>query len=98
MKVNIIIQKLIRNKENLEDANKLLSDIEKYKENAGMDQASNVAIVIPNKKHIKPPVVIEEQPIPITKQNKMQLRFLEMLRLSSKFYIILFSFLSSSTD
>merc|ERR1712226_351566 len=73
--------KLIKNKDkNLEDAEKLLSDIEKYKQIAGPDQANNVAIVIPSKKQIKQIEVIHEEPLPETKQNKMQLRFLKMLR------------------
>jgi len=72
--------KLIKDKENLEDAEKLLSDIEKYKQIAGPGQANNVAIVIPPKKQIKQPEIIHEEPLPETKQNKMQLRFLKMLR------------------
>ena len=43
------------------------SDIEKYKQIAGPDQANNVAIVIPPKKQIKQIEVIHEEPLPETK-------------------------------
>ena len=43
------------------------SDIEKYKQIAGPGQANNVAIVIPQKKQIKQPEIIHEEPLPETK-------------------------------
>ena len=43
------------------------SDIEKYKQIAGPDQANNVAIVVPSKKQIKEIEVIHEEPLQETK-------------------------------